>query len=80
MPSLRILVVGGDGTVSWIITCLDTLRQELEAAAAAAIAAAAAAGAGVPGVEVASWRWSVPPVGICPLGTGESCGGWRWVR
>ncbi|KAK9817740.1 hypothetical protein WJX72_001471 [[Myrmecia] bisecta] len=31
VPNLRIMVVGGDGTVGWIMGCLDVLKEALEA-------------------------------------------------
>ena len=61
LPRARILAVGGDGTVGWVLGVLDRLGAEAGAEAAAAVAA------GRPPPP----PWVAPPVAILPLGTGN---------
>ena len=73
------MVVGGDGTVGWILSALDELQQQATAAAWASVAAEAvavsAAAAGGEGVYVPTVvepkPWRQPPVAVMPMGTGE---------
>lgn len=55
LPGLRVLVIGGDGTVSWVLSAIDD-------------ATAAATGGEADGDDEAP---PAPPVGIIPLGTGD---------
>uniref|UniRef100_A0A1D2A372 Diacylglycerol kinase n=1 Tax=Auxenochlorella protothecoides TaxID=3075 RepID=A0A1D2A372_AUXPR len=55
LPGLRVLVIGGDGTVSWVLSAIDD-------------ATAAATGGEAVGDDEAP---PAPPVGIIPLGTGN---------
>lgn len=77
VPGVRLLCVGGDGTVGWILSCLDKLADEVRQAAAGA--------GGLEGDDEGGsrYRWGVewipPPVAIMPLGTGNDlarCLGW----
>ena len=28
LPNLRLLVIGGDGTVAWILSCIDSIQVQ----------------------------------------------------
>lgn len=30
MPGLRLLIIGGDGTVGWVLSCLDALQVAVD--------------------------------------------------
>ncbi len=32
LPNLRLLVIGGDGTVAWILSCIDSIQVTIHAA------------------------------------------------
>ena len=61
LPGARVLAVGGDGTVGWVLSCLDRIRADADAARAAARAA------GLPLPP----PFHPPPVAVLPLGTGN---------
>ncbi|MEW5303538.1 MAG: hypothetical protein WDW36_006219 [Sanguina aurantia] len=69
VPRLRLLVVGGDGTVGWVLSALERVAVRV-AAAAAAQTSAAETGGGSPGGGGAV-PWVQPPLAMLPLGTGN---------
>mmetsp|Transcript_35862 Transcript_35862/g.101515 ORF Transcript_35862/g.101515 Transcript_35862/m.101515 type:complete len:950 (-) Transcript_35862:353-3202(-) len=69
VSNLRVLVVGGDGSVGWILSCIDLIQKEKDAE-----------GAALPedgeedaprGQSSPRGSWTPPPVGVLPLGTGN---------
>ena len=63
VSAAQVLVLGGDGTVGWVLSCIDALQAE-----------AAGDGGnpdkGVPKEQLLSEHWTPPPVAVLPLGTG----------
>jgi len=68
VANLRVLVVGGDGTVGWVLGCIDVLKREKEMQLNAE---SMPEGAGSPPEYPPPARWTPPPVGVLPLGTGN---------
>ena len=56
------LVLGGDGTVGWVLSTIDALQSEA--------AAGGSTDKGAPKETALPEHWSPPPVAVLPLGTG----------
>jgi hypothetical protein len=72
LPGLRVLVAGGDGTVGWVLNCIDALHLESSAGLSqSAQPSAAHSTAAAAQQQRPRLCFQRPPVAIAPLGTGN---------